>query len=299
MLRQIQTLYETVRPIKAGDPAINQDVTVVTGYVEIPTVGAGTEASFAKRNRAKYLEWMRAVLSIRQKMVIYIEPANRDFVLDVRRSKGLQAETFVETVDVEELRESRWYQETKRIIDGGYMRHAMRPNRVELTTPMWPTIMFYKMKWVREAIERDPFKTRYFMWMDAGYGHGMDKRHRYRGVVDHVWPSPKKNHLMKDTVLVLGTGLHVRHMSPAEMMTSHNHVLAGGIWGGDRDKLLVFFDRFHEQLNWTLAQNLLDDEQSVMSQVWVKYPELFTTVDCTPRLRDRCYFLKYLDSSGT
>jgi hypothetical protein len=83
------------------------------------------------------------------------------------------------------------------------------------------------------------------MWMDAGYGHGMDKRRRYRGVVDHVWPSPKKNQSDEGHgASCWGTGLHVRHMSPAEMMTSHNHVLAGGIWGGDRDKLLVFFDRF-------------------------------------------------------
>ena len=136
------------------------------------------------------------------------------------------------------------------------------------------------------------------MWMDAGYGHGMNRRFRYRTVLDHVWPSPRKNHLMADTVLVLGVDFKVRHMTAAEMMTNHNTVIAGGIWGGDRNKLLTFFDRFEEELDWTLEHNLLDDEQSVMSQVWIKHPELFSTVVATTKLRDRCYFLKYLDSSG-
>jgi len=134
------------------------------------------------------------------------------------------------------------------------------------------------------------------MWMDAGYGHGMDKRFRYRSVVGRVWPSPKKNHLLENTILVLGVDFKVRNMTAAEMMTNHNTVLAGGIWGGDREKLLEFFDRFDEELDWTLEHNLLDDEQSVMSQVWRKHPELFSTVEATTKLRDRCYFLKHLDS---
>lgn len=295
MLTRLRDLYESIRPIQATAAPINPDVTIVTGYVEIPDVPPDTEASFARRTRAQYLEWMRSVLSIRQNMVIFVEESTRDFVTDVR--KGLMSHTTVETVNVEDLRRSKWYRETKRIIDGGYMRHATRPQRVELRAPLWPTIMFFKMEWVRAAIKKDPFGTNYFLWMDAGYGHGLDRRFRYRGVVNRVWPSPKKNHRMADTVLVLATGLHVRHLSHTEMMTSHNHVVAGGIWGGDRQKLLVFFDLFQEELSTTLEHNLLDDEQSVMSVVYVKHPELFTTVDCSSRLRDRCYFLKYLDAS--
>jgi hypothetical protein len=134
MLRQIQKpCTKQFDPSRPAIPPSTRTVTVVTGYVEIPTVGAGNRGVLAKRNRAKYLEWMRAVLSIRQEDVHLRRTGQPRLRLDVRRSKGLQAETCVETVDVEELRQSRWYQETKRIIDGGYMRHAMRPNRVELT----------------------------------------------------------------------------------------------------------------------------------------------------------------------
>jgi len=296
VLTSLANLYDSIRPVRATDAAINPDVTVVTAYVEIADVPADTEASFSKRSRTQYLDWMRSVLSIRQNMVIFVEPANRDFVAAAR--KGLEAHTRIETIDVEALRRSSHYAEVKRIIDGGYMRHATRPARVELKAPLYATFMFSKFDWMRTTIGKNPFDTRYFLWMDAGYGHGLDKRVRYRSVVNHVWPSAKKNHRMAGTVLVLGTGLHLQHLSPTEMMTTHNHVLAGGIWGGDREKLLVFCDRFDEALQWSLANNLLDDEQSVMSAVYMKYPELFTTVDCSSRLRDRCYFMKYLDASG-
>src|SRR5205807_1586524 len=97
---------------------------------------------------------------------------------------------------------------------------------------------FSKFDWMQTAIERDPFGTPYFLWMDAGLGHGLDRRVRYRRAVNRVWPSARKNHRLQDTVLVLGTGLHLRHLSATEMIATHNHVIAGGIWGGQRDKLL-------------------------------------------------------------
>jgi hypothetical protein len=296
VLTSLRALYDSIRPVRATDAEINPDVTVVTAYVEIRDIPPVTEASFSKRSRARYLEWMRSVLAIRQNMVIFVEEENRAFVADAR--KHLLPHTVIETVDVDALRRSTLYAETQRIIEGGYMRHATRPHRVELQAPLYATIMFSKFDWMRAAIDADAFGTRHFLWMDAGYGHGLNKRVRYRSVVGHVWPSPKKNSRMDDTVLVLGTGLHLQHLTPAEMMTTHNHVLAGGIWGGDRRKVLAFCDRFEEALAWAFDQNLLDDEQSVMSAVYLKYPELFTTVDCSARLRDRCYFMKYLDASG-
>lgn len=296
MLTRLAELYESIRPVRATDATINPDVTLVTAYVEIDNVPTDTEGSFTRRSRARYLNWMRSVLSIRQNLMIFVEEPTRDFVAGVR--KELIHHTVVETVNVEELRQCTWYRETKRIIDGGYMRHATRPQRVELRAPLYNTIMFSKIEWVRKAIEADPFGTRYFLWVDAGFGHGLHRRLRYRSVIDRVWPSPTKNHRMRDTILVLGTGLHQRHLSATEMISWHCHVIAGTIWGGDRKKLLAYSDRFQEELSWALAHNLLDDDQSIMSLVYAKYPELFTTVDCSSRLRDRCYFLKYLDSSG-
>jgi len=296
MLNRLADLYESIRLVRATDVAINPDVTLVTAYVGIDEVPSGTEPSFARRDRARYLNWIRSPLSIRQNMVIFVDESTRDFVVDLRRE--LMPHTVVEVVDVEELRQSAWYAETKRIIDGGYMRHATRPDRVELKIPLYDTIMFYKTEWMRRAIERDPFGTRYFVWMDAGLGHGLHRRIRYRGVINRVWPSPAKNHRMENTILVLGTGLDLQHLSPTEMITGHLHVLGGTMWGGDRETLPVFFERYREELSWALERNLLDDDQSIMSIVYVKHPELFTVIDCSSRLRDRCYFLKYLDASG-
>jgi Bacterial protein of unknown function (HtrL_YibB) len=293
---RLADLYDSLRPVRATDAAVNPDATIVTAYVEISDVPPDTEASFVRRSPARYLDWMRSVLSIRQNMVIFVEASNRDFVADAR--KALLPHTVIETVDSEALRRSPRYRDIKRIIDAGYMQHATRPQRIELKAPLYAAIMFSKFDWMRAAVDSNPFGTRYFLWMDAGYGHGLDRRFRYRSVVNRVWPSAGKNYRMEDTVLVLGTGLHLQHLTLPEMMMTHNTVLAGGIWGGDREKLLIVCQRFQEELSWTLEHNLLDDEQSVMSAVYMKYPELFTTVDCSSRLRDRCYFLKYLDGSG-
>jgi hypothetical protein len=275
-------LYDTLRLVRATDRAINPDVTIVTGYVHIPDVPPDTEHAFRRRTRQQYLDWMRATLSIRANTMVFVEPETVDVVAEARRE--LAEHTAVRTVSADDLRRSDEHREAARIIAGGYMRHATRPNRIELKVPLYTTIMFSKFDWVRAAIESNPFGTRYFLWVDAGLGHGLDHRIRYRSVIGRVWPSASKNSRMAGTVLVLATGLHVRHLDPVEMMTSHNHVIAGTVWGGDKDMLLQFCD------------NLLDDEQSVMSRVFLKHPELCTVVDCSGRLRDRCYFLKYLDA---
>jgi hypothetical protein len=295
LARSIAAFYDTVRPVRARDLDLNPDVTIVTGYVAIDDVPADTEPAFRRRTRHQYLRWMRSVLSIRANMIVRVEPESMPFVEDARR--GLAAHTAVTPVSAGALRASPAHAEVARIIAGGYMRGATRPNRIELKNPLYATIMFSKFTWMRDAIRANPFGTRYFLWMDGGFGHGLERRVRYRSVVGRAWPSVNKNTRMADTVLVLATGLHVAHLEAVEMMTTHNHVVAGGIWGGDARKLLQMCDRFDEELSWALSHNLLDDEQSVLSRVCLKHPDLFTMVDCSGRLRDRCYFLKYLDAN--
>jgi len=295
LAQSIAALYDTVRPVRALDAAINPDVTIVTGYVEIDHVPADTEPAFRYRTREHYLRWMRAMLSIRANMVVRVEPPSIPFVEEAR--KELSGRTAITPVSADALRASPEHAEIARIIAGGYMRGATRPNRIELKAPLYAAIMFSKFAWMREAIRANPFGTRYFLWMDAGFGHGLDRRVRYRSVVGRAWPSASKNTRMADTVLVLATGLHVAHLDPVEMMTTHNTVVAGGIWGGEARKLVEMCDRFDEELAWTFAHNLLDDDQSVLSRVYLNHPELFTAVDCSGRLRDRCYFLKYLDAN--
>ena len=120
MLTRLADLYESIRPVRATAAPVNPDVTLVTAYVGIDDIPSGTEPAFARRNRARYLSWMRSTLSIRQNMMIFVDESTRDFVADAR--KELSASTAVETVDVEALRQSTWYREAKRIIDGGFMR---------------------------------------------------------------------------------------------------------------------------------------------------------------------------------
>src|SRR5262245_20934573 len=115
-------LYDALRPVRTSSAPVNPDVTTVTGYVAIDDVAPGTERAFTRRSRDIYLEWMRATLSIRQHMVIFVEPATREFVADIRRK--VAAHTVIETVDAETLRAGLWYRETKRIMDEGHVRHV-------------------------------------------------------------------------------------------------------------------------------------------------------------------------------
>jgi hypothetical protein len=288
-------LYDALRPVRTAAEPINPDVTIVTGYIGLDRVPDDVEHAFRLRTRARYLDWMRSVLAIRQNMIVIVEPQQVDFVW--KRRLGLVDHTVVETDTPARLSRTQAYREAARIIDGGYMRVATRPNRVELKVPLYAAIMFAKFEWMRRAIRRNPFGTRYFLWMDGGFGHGLDRRVRYRSVVGRVWPSATKNERMANTVLVLATGAHIAHLDARTMMTTHNHVVAGGIWGGDARVLLAVCDRFQDELRSAFDQDLLDDEQSVMSRVYLKYPDLFTAVDCSGLLRDRCYFLKHLDAN--
>lgn len=47
-----------------------------------------------------------------------------------------------------------------------------RPQRVERRIPEYNMIMFSKLEWLHDAITRDPFHSKYFFWIDGGYGKG-------------------------------------------------------------------------------------------------------------------------------
>ncbi len=263
-------------------------MTIVTAYVELPKIEGEWD-----RTRETYLEWMRSVLSIKQYMVIYVEEANVSFVKLHRRH--VMPYTKIISVDVDRMMASDDYANIKRIIDGRFMSHARRNDRIELKVPLYNKIMFSKIDFVQEVLASNPFQTDYFFWMDAGFAHGLHKRLQYKRVIGRPWPNPEKNDLMKDTILAVQTRDLSRSREIEGIFVHHDAMLSGNIWGGDRNRMLDFCSEFKKEVRWSFERNLMDDDQAIMTAVYIKHPEMFSLVDCSSSWRDRCYMLKYLD----
>jgi len=290
---RVRDLLETLRPIKVGYARrypVNPEATLVTAFVSLPD-GAFGDGRTARR----YREWMRSILSIRQYMTVFIEDENADFVRETRKNFGDMTEII--TVSKDELSQSANYRNIQRIIAGRYMEKARRNDRIELREPLYNTIMFSKPEFVARAIRSNRFKSRFFFWIDAGLGHGMNRRLLYRGLMNRPWPNPEKNHLLNKTMMVLATRSVTERRDIASIFLMHDAMLAGGLWGGDGETVLKFCEAFRRELDWSFEHDLLDDDQAIMTAVYLKHPQWFTLVPGRPFLDNRCYILKCLDGA--
>ena len=58
-----------------------------------------------------------------------------------------------------------------------------KEGKVEGTNPLYNLVTNSKITLVHEAIQENPFKSNYFIWLDGGYGHGDASLYP----ADHIW----------------------------------------------------------------------------------------------------------------
>lgn len=117
------------------------------------------------RSWEEYLKWFEYTLALKCPMVLFI---TEDLVsLVEEKRKNIPTEIIIQKVD--EIPYYYLKESLDNIINSEeYKDKISDPSRIECQHSMYSIIQYSKFKWLKQAIEENPFNSKFFFWLDAG-----------------------------------------------------------------------------------------------------------------------------------
>ena len=143
---------------------MNEEITIITGFFDC---GRGEHELQARTNEIYFEEWAR----IRNRMIIYVAPQDKERVLKIREDFGLGKQTVIVTVEdiwsIEPDILKRMY-----VIDTSseFRKWRSRPEDIS-NDPKYSYITFMRFWFLKDAYERGICKGQ-VAWVDFGWNHG-------------------------------------------------------------------------------------------------------------------------------
>lgn len=150
---------------------------------------------------------------------------------------------------------------------------------VNTQTPLKDTmenmsVMCNKTEWIKKAIEINYFNTKQFTWIDFGIRHVITSDDNLN---QYIFNLQQKSY---DKVRI-GSIWNVNHMYNINIYKNIAWYFAGGVFGGDKDKLLLFADKMKTQ-----CIKIITEKQTIMweTNIWyliyTEHPDLFEPYFC-------------------
>jgi protein YibB len=236
--------------------------TLVTALLDIGRDSWDVE--WLRRSTSKYLEYLEK-MSLRMKAPLYIF-AEKEFIPFIREKRGNRP------LHVEEVykRDLRLFSKLNRIraiqASEEYRSHGVS-GCPEVDKPEYDLVVNNKVEFVYRASLDNPFGTKRFVWIDAGYGHGKIE------VPEDFEFQPR---FEEKKVCINTLMAEMGDADPLTFFKAHVDFIDGGLWTTDVTALRELHSRYYQIIEEVMQKNLIDDDQYFMTLVSARYPELFS-----------------------
>ena len=239
---------------------IKDDITLVSCLYQIET---------NRHNFSDYLIWVNNVLLINKPLVFYIQPNLSKMIKD-KRPKIYKDKTIWIEKEFNNFYSYKHY--LKQFKETYFIDKATYKHTVDLYI-IWSE----KMNCLKESIENNYFKTKYFFLVDAGLflQKNVDK-------YINNWPSIEK---IKNDSRVTLNGIreikddelyklmHFEPITHSKFMNNAN--VAGGFFGGSSDNLIKFIKYYYEILELFYKNKIyIGTDQNIYAIVGRLHPEI-------------------------
>ena len=254
--------------------------TVVTAYFNIPK---------SKANHETYKGWMKNMLLIQNRMVIFCDASSRELIMGLR--KGNPYPTIIVETKFEEFHCYKYVDifRTQHAID-----HENNAHSVELYLIWNEKSNFLKRAATEvEKMFRLPHNDK-FVWCDIGCFRTPNTRFLQ-------WPDATK--IPDDQILLLEVDPlnqqdNIKDIKFLHDLTKRNHI-GGGIFAGSSKAILKWHDAYYAMLERLYSMGIfVGKDQTIMSSVYIEQPEMCFCVKYPRGYYDRWFYLQdYLLSS--
>ncbi|KAK7087319.1 protein HtrL-like isoform X3 [Littorina saxatilis] len=244
--------------------------TVVTALVDI---GRG-QWNFQSRGFNEYLLYMQRVLKLDVNMVVYIHDRGAPTVRWMRR--GREHRTRIIATNLEDLPYYKYKSQIQSVMDSeDYKRdnELVRKRLCEATIPDYDIVQWSKLYFLHRAIQSDPFRNNYFIWIDAGYGRGEDIH-----PADGVWKPLKLFSHMDQVTFLEREDVETYRPLVERLHKMSINIIPGGFVGGGAPALERLYTLQQQHVVDWLHNGVVDDDQTMWMQLYFKHPALFNLV---------------------
>jgi hypothetical protein len=257
---------------KAKDPRAN-NATIVTAYFEIPSNGG---KFYLKHDVAAFHRWLKKMLGVRTPMVVYTDQNNAELVSELVasiRGAELMDITEIVVIDITEFLVHKY---------DPIFREQWKGDQENL----YHTVELYKiwnekLEFVRKVVEKNPFDSKYFFWIDLGYFRGRKAAEEH--ILEHNWPSAGRVHLLDDNKLLVlrMRQIHQDHCDSYETISQKFgwFGISGNLFGGTKTAVTAFHSQFYPTLEAMAEQNyFIGKDQTIYCAVACAHPDLVHSV---------------------
>ena len=243
--------------------------TIVTGLINI---NRDKWDNMYKRKWECYLDWLSKILRVDAPFCIYVEEENVDLV---RKCREGYEHTEIVVISIEDYVLHPQLDDIKRIQgDPNYISRAVETFCPEVSIPLYDVVVNNKVEFLHQTSQKNPFGTEYFIWLDAGYGHGsIDIPNKY------AWdPKLYLELAEKDTVVINTLEPKPNSEDFWGFFDAHQDFMDGGLVVANKNAISVLHTVYYEIIKYAMSIGIIDDDQYFMTMAYVKNKDLFNLV---------------------
>ncbi|XP_013382137.1 uncharacterized protein LOC106152937 [Lingula anatina] len=252
---------------------VDADVTFVTGFFDI---GRGSWTRY-KRDNDKYFTYAESILSLQSNFIVFVPEAIRSRV-EVMRA-NMMDKTEIISLSKEELHCAQYLDQISTIMASDEFKKGHKLlKHPEGFCPWYNIVTNSKAPLLLKASQFGRFNTKFFYWIDFGYGAGKPGR---------VPPSPlwfPQKIMDSDdhrVIFILRRRSQLQRLEciQKEYKVNKDPIFAGGFFGGTRRAVEAYVDLHKNIFEELLNQNIVDDDQTTVTACYLKEPDLFRLID--------------------
>jgi hypothetical protein len=265
---------------------MNNPVTIVTSFFDINRAEKGDG-----RTIDDYKSWIKETLKLNCNLFIITEEKFKDFFIENRNPSY---NTMISIIDFKDLYFYKYYEQMKTIIESDeYKQKIAYPNRVECVLPEYNIIQYSKLHCLKIAIEKYPFGSETFFWLDAGAS-------RFFSNMDISQPFPSNNglSLIKQSqdkfICQCRPDMDIYPMD-SNFIWKADNLIYGGMFGGTPKVIdFIFFhlDKVFSEV--MLSSGNVNNEQLALAIICKAIPQAFAI--CKTYMNEPIYLLRLLSS---
>lgn len=245
----------------------NFPVTAITAFYDIKRPG---------RDFNLYLSWLEKTLrSLNVPVVAFCLPEHYETVSQMR--KGLPYPLKVVSAPLDKIPYAKYSERITNSLLTEHSRTAVQHrDRIEGNNPWYNVVIYSKFEWMKTVIEENAYRSKYFIWIDAGvsrftYNHG--------NIVPWPCHSRLTEYFPRDKILIELHDSTLRTQNWDFSGRSSINMLAAGAFGGEADIVLRLGEAAHKVFLDMLGRDELNNEQIAMQIVYHQHPDWFNLYD--------------------
>lgn len=246
-------------------PKCNNNVnfpTIVTMLYDIRSM----ENNTTERNRKldSYIDFScKFLLKLPFPLVIFIDDNEEtyDAIYNVRKDVNLLDSTYIYVCD---FKTTYFYKYLPRLQELQQTFHILN-GEIEHETPLYVILNNNKFDCIDKTIQRNPFNSSHFIWMDFGINHVAQS-------TDAIY---EWIHKVPDKIKQLCINPYTETNSPKTHFQCIYHNMAGGLFSGSMENMKKYSELFKNKTEEIYNDNWYQIDEAVMTMVHRENPQLF------------------------